>query len=94
MLLRNFSLVFFYSSSSSPAFLIIILYLVNLDANLTFCPFLPIANEEFSSFTIAKASLFFSSIILTSTFLAGLSAFCINLTGSLSYKITSIQISK
>ena len=40
---------FFYSSSNSPTFLIAILYLVSLDANLTFCPFLPIAKEEFSS---------------------------------------------
>ena len=42
-----------------------ILYLVNLDANLIFMPFLPIANERLSLLTTARASFLASSFIDT-----------------------------
>ena len=56
-----------------------ILYLVNLLAKRILTPFLPIARLKFSSLTIARAILSFSSsMILTITSLAGLNAFLTN----------------
>ena len=62
---------------------------VNLAARRTFCPFLPIARESWSSLTLTLA-IFSSSSILISSTLAGANAFVINLTGSASQVIISI----
>ena len=53
-------------------------------------PFLPIASDKLSLLTIQVASFFLGLVINTSTSLAGLRAFFMNVIGSLSYKITSI----
>ena len=71
--------------------LISILYFVNLLASFTLLPFLPIANDKFSSSTIAKHSCLFSSKILTMTPLAGLKAFLINSAASGLYFIKSTR---
>jgi len=54
------------------------LHFVSLAASLTFCPFLPIANDKLSPSATANASLFLSSNIYTSTSFAGDKAFLIN----------------
>jgi hypothetical protein len=52
-------------------------------------PFLPIANDKFSSLTIANASFFIGSVIVTIASLAGLKAFLIYSAGSALYRIIS-----
>ena len=52
-------------------------------------PFLPIASDKFSLLTIANASFFIGSVIVTITSLAGLNAFFINSDGSELYNTKS-----
>ena len=54
-----------------------------------FAPFLPIANDKFSSLTIANASFFIGSVIFTIASLAGDKAFLIYSAGSALYSTIS-----
>ena len=62
---------------------------VRRDANLTFCPFLPIAREKLSPSAITNASFLVKSVIATVNSFAGDNAFSINSAGSSLYLTTS-----